>query len=207
VQGLILSNHQSLVEILYALQTASPSSFKEKAWEAVRATMTIMVRVRDFRRIRSKIDESDIIQQSLIDLQQSINNFSATSDAQAQHWLSKIVQNNLLDAHRQFCVAKCRTVDAEMANSPDFLGKMIDQNSLTASTVFMRSELDLELLDAVAKLPLTDQKILEFRHKKGMTFSAIGKELCLSEQAVRKRWNRILTRLQKALKSRPNGNN
>ena len=78
---------------------------------------------------------------------------------------------------------------------------VIDEESTSGSQVFARNEEAKGLAMAVKALPEDAQHFLDLRHRQGWTFAKIGDSLGISDQAARKRWNRILDSLRKKLNS------
>jgi RNA polymerase sigma factor (sigma-70 family) len=72
-------------------------------------------------------------------------------------------------------------------------------DNMTASQALAEKESERALLQAIARLPAEAKLILDLRHKFGWTFTQIGEHVGISEQAVRKRWTRILAQLRKDL--------
>jgi RNA polymerase sigma-70 factor, ECF subfamily len=170
-------------------------------WDEVRAYLSRFVRNRMVRRIRRKLDESDIVQVSLMEAQGNVNQLQNTSPLVVKAWLRQIARNNLIDAHRKFGDAACRSIDRE---TPDCISNepIIDHRTGTASDILSRKELDIALVQAVLKLTDDDQLLLDLRHRLGWTFARIAAELDLSETGIRKRWSRIIEGLQKDLSKR-----
>lgn len=151
-------------------------------------------------RIRRKIDESDIIQQSLIDIHVASNQFKGEHQEQVTAWVRQIVENNIADVSRYFLKARCRSVDCESEMEPSHVQQVIDEQSLTGSTIIARDEEIEKLAVAVEILSADLQYLLELRHRMGLTFVQIGEKLGISEMAARKRWNRALDLLREQLK-------
>jgi RNA polymerase sigma-70 factor, ECF subfamily len=177
----------------------SSSSSGSIDWGAVRIFLRQFVRNQVNVKLRGKIDESDIVQMSLVDVQASAETFRLLPPQLAQAWLRRLATNNLIDAHRAFVEAESRNVDRE---TPLENCAIIDRSTSTPSAVLSRNDMDHELLCAVARLTPDNQKLLRLRHQENLEFQQIGLEMGISEQAARKRWNRIVSTLRQDLARR-----
>jgi RNA polymerase sigma-70 factor, ECF subfamily len=168
-------------------------------WGAVRAFLRQFLRNQIHVKLRGKMDESDIVQMSLVDVQASSETFRLLPPQLAQAWLRRLATNNLIDAHRAFVEAESRDVDREI---PLETCAIIDRSIGTPSAVLSRHDMDHDLLRAVSRLTPDNQKLLRLRHQENLEFQQIGSEMGISEQAARKRWNRIVSTLRQDLARR-----
>lgn len=83
-----------------------PEGNSEKGLEHYRTYLGLLAREQFDARLRTKIDPSDIVQQTLAEAFEHEDQFRGQSSAQKAGWLRKILANNLADAHRRFGAAK-----------------------------------------------------------------------------------------------------
>lgn len=164
--------------------------------EELRKQIRIAVRRRLKGRLRRKLDESDIVQQTLVDVLLSSKMLGGD---ELKAWIKVIAKNNLLDVIRYFKHAECRSIVAEVDVDSAVLRESVSSRDMTASKLFQRKEEQLRLTLALRFLPADDREIIELRHRQGMKFTSIGERLGISEQAARKRWKRIIENLKAAL--------
>jgi RNA polymerase sigma factor (sigma-70 family) len=162
----------------------------------LRRRIAQMVRYRLKRALRRKIDDSDVIQQTLLDIFVSTNKLDGP---EFEAWVRQIARNNILDCVRYFCEADCRSIAREVDISSGVFQNAIPGRELTGSAFMSRDEEREKLAMAVMALSIDEQYLLELRHKLGLTFVQIGECLGISEQAARKRWNRIVASLRNDL--------
>lgn len=162
----------------------------------LRRRIAQMVRYRLKKALRRKLDDSDVIQQTLIDVFVSPRKLEV---GEFEAWVRQIARNNVLDFVRHFCEADCRSIDREREISSRTTRRAIDERELTGSALFSRDEELEKLAVAVTNLSQEEQLLLELRHKHGLTFVQIGDRLGISDQAARKRWNRTIEILRNDL--------
>jgi len=146
-----------------------------------------------------KMDASDIVQKSMLEVHSGITGFKGTTPAEFRAWMIRIVDNNVIDAGRQFQKTQSRDIAREVPLDRDDLGSGLAGSHRTASSVMRRDETDVELIDAIAKLPKRRQRILELRHYEGLAYAEIGTEMGLSELAARKLYSRTIVELRKLM--------
>jgi len=149
--------------------------------------------------LRSKLDASDIVQQSLLDAFQGAGHFSGSTSAELRAWLLKIVEHNLADAGRQFRVAEKRDISREVSLDCIQAPHDLASTTVTASVAMRRNERDAELGKAISGLSRRHEQIIELRHKHGMNYAAIGVEMGISEAAARQLWKRAINALRTQL--------
>jgi RNA polymerase sigma-70 factor (ECF subfamily) len=114
-------------------------------------------------------------------------------------WLVKLVKHNLIDTARRYCQTQHRDVAREV--SLERSGRSVDlvSEQVSASSILCRRETDEELLRAIGQLSIKHQKLLEMRHRQGLSYAEIGKRLNMTEISVRKLWSRTLHQLRDLL--------
>lgn len=202
VHGSSLINMTNFGDPSEVLLSAKSSPGDQESWRALRQHLKGLVRNQLPDRLRGKVDESDLVQISLLEVQRYIRRFEGKTSGEINVWLKKIVKHNLIDICRAYSRTGKRNIIRESPITFSNSGVLIDSGADTASSIFSRAELDLELIQAVASLPRNQQHLLECRHRHGWTFAQIGKELGITEQAARKRWHRIVELLRAKLVSK-----
>jgi DNA-directed RNA polymerase specialized sigma24 family protein len=70
----------------------------EPSWAHLRQEFALSVRHRLCAQLRRKMDESEIVQESMLDLLRSVATIRGTSVAELSAWIRVVVKHNLLDA-------------------------------------------------------------------------------------------------------------
>ncbi len=150
-------------------------------------------------RLQAKLGASDVVQQTLMEAQNTFQHFSGDSEAALLGWLKKILKNNLADARRTYLIAEKRLVTRERslddvrADSDELLALVADTSS--PSSQLIREELAEIVRQALERLSVADREVLLLRHRDHLTFPAIGERMNRSPDAARMLWWRAFERL------------
>jgi RNA polymerase sigma-70 factor (ECF subfamily) len=166
--------------------------------------LTRMVAVRLDRRLASRTDPADIVQEALLDAAQNLDNYLKTKPVPYYAWLRQFAWQRLSKLHRHHLGAQRRDAGREQAweaalpdHSAALLARRIlASNGTSPSRQAQRSELRDRIQGALAKLGDRDREVLVLRHLEMMTTAEIGATLAISEAAVKKRHVRALERLR-----------
>lgn len=145
--------------------------------------------------LQAKFGASDIVQISLMEARESIEEFNGTSEGEMRQWLKRIVVNNLLDQTKQYTGTRKRSLAREKS-----MGLLDFQSGQgTPSVMIRREESDAELKQLVSELPEKQRYVVEARHRFGMSNSDIAVQLGTSESNVRQLWSRAAKHLRNGL--------
>ncbi len=166
------------------------------------------------RRLRSRLDAADILQEAVIEAAQRIDDYKACSENMSFFlWLRFIVIQKLNQMHRHHLAVKARDANRDVAidrNQPgqatsavlaaQLLGKMT-----SPSHAAMRLENKLRLEQALSEMEEIDREILALRHFEHLSNGETAQLLDLSESAASNRYFRALRRLKSVLDSMQHG--
>lgn len=151
-------------------------------FEKYRNYLRFLARVQLDRRLRAKLDPSDLVQQSLLQAHQAAEPFRGATDAECAAWLRKILSRNLAGALRDFRrerrdvareVALDRAVDASSARLERWLAA--DDSSPSAKAV--SQERVLAVADAIEHLPEEQREAVVMRYWQDAKLSEIAAAL------------------------------
>lgn len=150
--------------------------------------------------LQAKIAPSDIVQQSLIDVQQHIADFRGSSEAEFQSWVRSILKNNVHAARRKYKSSQQRDLKREVAidDPAGHMGPLADRGE-TPRTAALRTERRRILASAMDQLPDHYQQVIQLRNHDEMTFVQIAESIGGTEDTARKLWSRAILRLQKVI--------
>ena len=148
--------------------------------------------------LQPKVAPSDMVQQSLLDVQQHIVDFRGSSEAEFRAWVRQILRNNIQTARRRFKTAKQRDLNREIdiddSGNPPLLHA---EDSPSAAALNLERESVLE--SAMQKLPKHYRQVIQLRNWEELTFVEIAKRMDSTEDSVRKLWARALLRIQQEI--------
>ena len=166
-----------------------------------------MVAVRMDRRLASRVDPSDVVQEALADAALDLSGYLLERPLPFYPWLRGVAWRRLVQLYRHHVVARRRSVDREEPNEPpldDASAHLLAAACLAArgsspSRALIREELIDQVHAALARLGPGDRDLLVMRHLEGMSSAEIGAILGAGEGAVRVRIVRALKRLRALL--------
>jgi len=168
-------------------------------------------------RLRGRLDAADVVQEAYIAATIRRAEFFAHSSQPLFLWLRWMIENKLLELHRQHLGAQMRDARREYVSGNGYNtddGHEATRTALVAqltagatgpATAAGRAELHARLNDALAKMDATDREVLALRHYEQLTSAEAAQVLGIQERAAAKRYTRALERLREILADMPGG--
>ncbi len=140
-------------------------------------------------RFHSKLEPSDIVQQTLLDAHQNLDQFRGSSGAEMAKWLSQMLANNVADAGRALTRQKRdRRREQSLQRDGDSSGfgpqQWIAAEQSTPSLCVVRSEQMMQLNDAIRQLPLPQREVVVLHHLQGRSLNETAEMIGRSPSAV-----------------------
>lgn len=158
--------------------------------ERFRPYLKVLAQTRFQTKFQSKLDASDIVQQTMLNAYQSWEQFRGKSDAELAGWLRQILANLIIRNTRDMGrgkrdVQRERSIDAELQQSSMQLGKLLaDPGQGTPSQMVMKEERAAELARALMELPDDQREAILGKYWHGQSSAEIGEQLQRSPEAV-----------------------
>jgi RNA polymerase sigma-70 factor, ECF subfamily len=173
--------------------------------ERFRSYLLLLARMKLDRKLRGKLDASDVVQQTLLEAHQAIESFRGNDAAAQAAWLRQILARNLANAVRDLTRAK-RDVRKERALAASDLDASASQlegwlaaEQSSPSQKMERQERAMRLAEALALLPETQRDAVVLRHLQELSLAEIAEQLDCTSAAAAGLLQRGLKNLRKSL--------
>ncbi len=198
-------NGSPLVELLRRAQ-AGDDQAREQLFEVCRDYVGIVARTQVGTWMQAKVDASDLVQQTLLDMHRGLSDFRGETEGEWLAWLRKILKHNAQDFVRRYGGTQKREARREVplergtpGQSEKFRLDPQDPGE-SPSQLVVRRERELTIAQALTQLPGDYQEIIELRNLQRLPFEDIAERLGRSRGAVQMLWMRALRKLEEILK-------
>lgn len=134
--------------------------------------------------LRSKLDPSDLVQQTLLECVRSRERIEGCAEHEALAYLRRALNNNLIDATRKFAGARAEVTPDLFAESSSGLANWLAAPDTSPSERAVRNERFERLASSLAQLPEVQRIAVELRFLRGLKVVQIAQILARSEGAV-----------------------
>lgn len=182
-------------------------SARQRLLEQYRDHLRRMVSVRLDRRLASRVDPSDVVQETLVEAERRLDRYLVEQPIPFCAWLRQIAGDQIVDAHRLHVASQKRSVTRERAGpvlteeSSFALAEGLLADDTSPSNRLIRREDQERIHGAIAALPPKDREVLVMRHLEQLGTSEIAAALGIGDGAVKARLLRALLRLRAQLES------
>ncbi|MCA9113999.1 MAG: sigma-70 family RNA polymerase sigma factor [Planctomycetaceae bacterium] len=176
-----------------------------------RSRLRMMVQLRLDRRLTGRIDPSDVLQDTFLEVSRRIPEYAAGNDMPIHLWLRFLTMQRLLQLHRRHLGAKMRNAGREIslhggggphAESASVAAQLVGRVS-SPSQQAVRAELQQKLEAALNEMDPIDREVLVLRHFEQLGNNDVAQLLGLGKTAASNRYVRALKRLKHILEHRP----
>jgi RNA polymerase sigma-70 factor, ECF subfamily len=172
-----------------------------------RDRLRCLVAVRLDRRLRGRVDPSDVIQEASLVAAKQLPAYAANPQMPFYLWLRWLTGQRLVDQHRRHLGARAREANREIslfhgafpeASSADLAAVLLGQLT-SPSQAAVRIEQTIKLQEALNTLEPIDREVLALRHFEQLSNGEAAEVLGLDKSAASKRYARALVRLRDVL--------
>lgn len=173
--------------------------------DGYRNYLTLLARLQVGRRLRGKVDATDVVQETYLEAHRDFARFRGTSERELIAWLRQILATNFANLVRHFHGTRRRDPRLERALGAelDQTGQRLDGALVAAqsspSQQAARRERAVILADALERLPVDYREAIVLRQLEGLAFPEVARRMGRSEESVKKLWARGLARLRRNL--------
>jgi RNA polymerase sigma-70 factor, ECF subfamily len=156
--------------------------------------------------MQSKVDASDLVQQTLLDAHRAFGDFRGDSEGEWLVWLRRILQHNAVDFVRRHQGTEKRRASREVPldrrRPGDSFGPCIDpsDHGETPSQLLVRHEREIAVAEAISQLSEDHQQVIMLRNLQRLPFDEVADRMGRSRPAVQMLWTRALRKLESILK-------
>ena len=193
-----------LLDLLRQARSGDESA-RDELFAKCRTYIGVVARAQVESWIQSKVDASDLVQQTMLEAYQGFDNFRGTSEQEWLAWLRRILQHNATDFIRQYgCTEKRQAKRERPLAGPvdDSLQRAIfepNDPGLSPSKLVMQHEREIEVAEAVSQLPDDYQEVIMLRNLQRLPFDDVADRMGRSRPAVQMLWMRALRKLEEVL--------
>lgn len=174
-----------------------------KLFMRLRPHIRQMVEVRLDRRLHSRVDASDIVQETFVRASQGLEAYLESPKMDPLTWLRIIGKHLVAEEHRHHFRSK-RSPEREetgLDDSSDALVNRIADSVHSLSAAMDQEQLVLRVRAAMSKLSCNDREIIEMRHVDELSIQEAADSLEISFEAAKKRYHRALKRFRELTNS------
>lgn len=164
-----------------------------KLLDSFRPYIRVIVHALNNQRVQARVDDSDLIQDALLEAHRSFSGFDGSTVEELAAWLRQIVVRTTR--------RKLRDIEADQRDPAreepvdDAVSHLADSGS-SPSAQAIRHEEAVKMADALANIPYDMQQVLLGRHVDEKSHAEIALQLGKTEEAVRQLYVRALRRLR-----------
>lgn len=160
--------------------------------------------------LRGQVRESDIVQQSCLEAHRDFQKFDGADVPRFVRWMEAILRANVADLRRRVEARKRRGMeeisldDSQSSQIQSLKANLLDPRPLANPEGLTGSiSQDLELDQALERLPEDYQLVILLHHRDKLTFAEVGAQTGRSTDAARMLWTRAIKRLHSELTGEP----
>ena len=169
-----------------------------------RSYLLLLARIQIGRRLQSKADPVDVVQDAFLDAHRQMDRFRGETLVEFSAWLRKILAGHLAHLIRHYLGNECRDVRLELSieqeldsSSNGYSG--LASNCSTPSDILRKHEEFTKLAQLVEKLQADYRDVVILRQIEGLSFSEIASRMDRSVDSIQKLWVRGLQKLRELM--------
>jgi len=186
-----------VIQDLIAKARAGDTAAQGELFSRCRNYLNVVARTQVESWMRTRVDASDLVQQTLLEAHQAFAQFTGSSEAEWLGWLKQVLSHNTQDYIRRQRAAKRGggrdlPLDAE---SRVGLGPL-QADLPTPSQMLIAHERELALADCLSRLTPDHQEVLQLRSLQRLPFDEVAQRMGRTRPAVQMLWMRAIQKLE-----------
>jgi RNA polymerase sigma-70 factor (ECF subfamily) len=177
-----------------------------EALEPFRKYLKVLAGLHLDRRLRGKLDPSDVVQQTMARAYPALADLRHSEPRVLAAWLRKILARTLADAVKHYerdrrDVGLERSLERDLDRSASGLAAWLAADQTSPSGRLERDEELMRMVEALAELPETMREVVVLKHCQGLTLQQIADRIGKTVPAVASLLRRGLADLRTRLKA------
>lgn len=175
---------------------------RNQLFESCRSFIAVIARLQLHRRLQSKVDPSDLVQQSMLDAHCGFEAFQGVTSEEWLAWLKQIVRHNAIDADKHYRMAERRSLQKEtpidnltLSHHP---GSPVDRGP-SPSQFLLSAEQELRVATAIERLPVDYRSVVMLRNIERLSFDEVAGRLGRTRGACQMLWMRAIEQLRREM--------
>jgi RNA polymerase sigma-70 factor (ECF subfamily) len=172
-----------------------------------REALRRMIDMRMDRKLRQRVDASDIVQDVLVEANRRLKDYLVDRKMPFHLWLRQMARDRMIDAHRRHRGAARRSLDRERPlvapgagdRSTIELAAQLCDRELTPAAAATIKELQRRFAEAIEQLDEQDREVVLMRHFEQLSNTEVATALDLAPAAASMRYLRAMRRLRAIL--------
>ncbi|MFO1064112.1 MAG: sigma-70 family RNA polymerase sigma factor [Pirellulales bacterium] len=193
-------------ELLRALESARGGDTQAlgQLLDAHREYLQLLARIQIGRRLQSKADPVDVVQDAFLDAHRQMPRFRGETLEEFAAWLRKILAGHLAQLVRKYLGSGARdvrlelSIEQELESSSNRVGLAGD--CTTPSEALRQHEEQTLLARMIEQLPADYRDVLVLRQIEGLPFAEIAQRMERSVDSIQKLWVRGLQKLRELMR-------
>lgn len=194
----------SVIDLLAAARLGDDRR-RDELFRRCRPYLAVLAQAQVESWLQAKVDASDIVQQTLLEVHRDWKRFDGQTNAQWWAWLRRILQHNAADFVRRYGVTAKRQARREVRLAP--------RNDATSAAGFeppaagdspsrelQRRDEQFELAQALERLPPDYREVILLRNLERLQFEEVAQRMGRSRPAVQMLWMRAIKKLEAQLR-------
>jgi RNA polymerase sigma-70 factor, ECF subfamily len=174
--------------------------------EPFRKYLKVLAELHLDRRLRGKLDPSDVVQQTMLRACSALGELRQDQPEVLAAWLRRILARTLADAVKHYerdrrDIGLERSLEADLDRSASGFAAWLADDQTSPSGRAERNEELLRMIDALAELPDLMREVVVLKHCQGLKLQQIGERIGRSVPAVASLLRRGLEGLRTRLKT------
>jgi RNA polymerase sigma-70 factor (ECF subfamily) len=173
--------------------------------ERYRTYLDLLARLEIGRRLQTKLDTADVVQETFLEAHRNFATFRGTAEPEFAAWLRGILAARMSNLVRHYLGTLGRDVRREQGLEIDLdhSSRLLDRGLLargsTPSQHVARREQGVLLAESLARLPEDYREVVVLRHLEELSFAEVAGRMDRSVDSVQKLWVRALAKLRQAM--------